>query len=69
MDIEVFLNSIIEKALEQLDQLHLVRYDRKTGYLSSTELGRITSHYYVACETIDMFCKSFGINLDDGDEL
>jgi hypothetical protein len=37
-------------------------------YLSSTELGRITSHYYVACETMDTFCKEFGINLEVGDD-
>jgi hypothetical protein len=44
---------LIEKTLNDLDRLRLIRYDRKSTYLSSTELGRITSHYYVACETMD----------------
>ena len=48
--------------------MRLIRYDRKSGYLSSTELGRITSHYYVVCDTMDMFSKEFGVNLEGGED-
>jgi hypothetical protein len=35
-----------------LDRLKLINYDKRTLYINSTELGRITSHYYIACETM-----------------
>lgn len=38
-----------------LDKHNLIRYDRKTGNLQSTELGRIASHYYVTYNTIAAF--------------
>lgn len=37
-------------------------------YLSSTELGRITSHYYIACETMATFCKSFSLFQEANEE-
>jgi activating signal cointegrator complex subunit 3 len=32
--------------------------------LSTTELGSITSHFYVKCDTMDIFCKEFGISAE-----
>ena len=49
------------KSLEYLDNLKLIRFDRKNEFLNATELGRITSYYYINCETMDMFCKKFNI--------
>ena len=55
------------KSLEYLDNLKLIRFDRKNEFLNATELGRITSHYYINCDTMDMFCKQFNItgNISD----
>lgn len=38
---------MLEEYLKSLNDMNLIRWDRKNGYLSSTELGRITSHYYI----------------------
>lgn len=38
-----------------LDKHDLVKYDRKTGALQSTVLGRVASHYYIAHESINVF--------------
>jgi replicative superfamily II helicase len=66
--IEMHITETIENALEHLDKLRLIRFDRKNNYLSSTELGRITSHYYINCDTMSTFCKGFGINMDALDD-
>lgn len=55
------ITETIERALELLDKLRMIRWDRKNNYLASTELGRITSHYYINCDTMNTFCKGLGI--------
>ena len=37
---------LIHSAAVVLDKSHLIKYDRKSGNLQGTELGRIASHYY-----------------------
>ncbi len=64
MATEIHLSETIEKTLDRLDSLRLIRFDRKNGYLSTTELGSITSHFYVKCDTMDIFCKEFGISAE-----
>nr|KAG5691791.1 hypothetical protein BaRGS_003187 [Batillaria attramentaria] len=43
---------LIHTAACQLDRNNLVKYDRKTGHLQVTELGRIASHYYCTYESM-----------------
>jgi pre-mRNA-splicing helicase BRR2 len=38
---------LIHSAAVVLEKSNLVKYDKKTGRLQSTELGRISSHYYI----------------------
>ncbi|CAG8952610.1 hypothetical protein HYFRA_00009716 [Hymenoscyphus fraxineus] len=38
---------LIHSAAVVLEKSNLVKYDKKTGKLQSTELGRISSHYYI----------------------
>lgn len=38
-----------------LDKHGLVKYDRKSGHLQVTTLGRVASHYYISFETIRVF--------------
>lgn len=53
--------------MDRLDKMHLIRYDRKSLYLSSTELGRITSYYYVSVDTMEIFKREFHIDIETGD--
>ena len=39
---------LIHSAATVLEKSSLVKYDKKTGKLQATELGRIASHYYIA---------------------
>lgn len=43
---------LIHTAALTLDKNNLIKYDKKTGQIQSTELGRIASHYYCTNETI-----------------
>lgn len=43
---------LIHTAACSLDRNNLVKYDRKTGHLQVTELGRIASHYYCTSESM-----------------
>ncbi|KAI1005935.1 Pre-mRNA-splicing factor [Podosphaera aphanis] len=38
---------LIHSAAVVLEKSNLIKYDKKTGRLQSTELGRIASHYYI----------------------
>jgi hypothetical protein len=59
---------LAHSAAALLDKHGLIRYDRKTGGLQATDLGRIASHYYVTFSTIASFrcvcvcvCGSVGV--------
>eukprot|EP01013_Petalomonas_cantuscygni_P032652 TRINITY_DN5927_c0_g1_i1.p1 TRINITY_DN5927_c0_g1~~TRINITY_DN5927_c0_g1_i1.p1 ORF type:complete len:2313 (-),score=404.58 TRINITY_DN5927_c0_g1_i1:3397-10335(-) len=47
----------IEQAAERLDDARMVRYDRATGTIASTELGRIAAHYYVTHATMNVWSR------------
>jgi len=59
--IDQFLQAQLQKVISELNQERLIRYDTVTHFLSSTELGRITSHFYIKSETMAMFCEKLGI--------
>jgi activating signal cointegrator complex subunit 3 len=61
------INKIIEDTLEELRKLKMINYDQKNQILGAVDLGRICSHYYVRTETIDIYCKEFGITFDEED--
>jgi len=46
---------LVHSAAIQLDRHNLVKYDKRSGSLQATELGRIASHYYVTHNTIATF--------------
>ena len=67
------IHNLIEERLDYLNDLKFIRYDRSNLILESTELGRICSHYYVNCATMEKFCKYLNfyedLNLAAGNEM
>ncbi len=59
--LEQFMHDQLEKAISELNQERLIRRENNTHFLNSTELGRITSHFYIKSETMAMFCEKLGI--------
>ena len=46
---------MIHTAATQLDKAGLCRYDRRSGHMQATDLGRIASHYYISHGTVKAF--------------
>uniref|UniRef100_A0A7I4Y827 U5 small nuclear ribonucleoprotein 200 kDa helicase n=1 Tax=Haemonchus contortus TaxID=6289 RepID=A0A7I4Y827_HAECO len=46
---------LIHTACLQLDKGNLVKYDKKSGLIQATELGRIASHYYCTYESMQTY--------------
>jgi len=50
--LEQWRANLIHTAAMQLEKSNLVKYDRKSGNFQTTELGRISAHYYCTHETM-----------------
>ncbi|KAF8328166.1 Sec63-domain-containing protein [Cantharellus anzutake] len=46
---------VIHTAASLLEKGNLIKYDRKHGFFQSTELGRISSHYYVTYASMSVY--------------
>lgn len=46
---------LVHSAAAQLERHNLIKYDRRTGQLQATDLGRIASHYYVTHNTLSTY--------------
>lgn len=52
-----------------LERSHLVRYDRRSGALQSTPLGRIASQYYISHSSMALYSRHLRPNMADIDLL
>ncbi|KAL9968716.1 hypothetical protein ACROYT_G020835 [Oculina patagonica] len=50
---------LIVNAARHLDKAKMVRFDQRTGYLNSTDLGRTASHFYIKYATVEVFNEMF----------
>ncbi|XP_073959709.1 activating signal cointegrator 1 complex subunit obelus [Choristoneura fumiferana] len=53
--LETKRRELITAAAMTLDRTHMIRYNERTGDLNITDLGRTASHYYITCETMEVF--------------
>uniref|UniRef100_A0A0N4ZRT8 U5 small nuclear ribonucleoprotein 200 kDa helicase n=1 Tax=Parastrongyloides trichosuri TaxID=131310 RepID=A0A0N4ZRT8_PARTI len=54
-DLENHLMQIVYDAARKLDKLHMIVFDSINGFMSSTDLGRIASNFYVSSDTMEIF--------------
>jgi pre-mRNA-splicing helicase BRR2 len=54
---------IAHTAAVMLEKCNLLKYDRKTGAFTSTELGRIASHYYVTYNSMSVYNQHLKPNM------
>ena len=50
---------MIIAAARLLDDRRMLRFQEQAGYLSSTDVGRIASHYYIGASTIETYNEAF----------
>ncbi|OAD55878.1 hypothetical protein WN48_04172 [Eufriesea mexicana] len=53
--LELHRADLIHSAAVALDRSGLIKYDRKSGNIQASELGRIASHYYCTHETMAIY--------------
>lgn len=64
-DPQEFLFDKIFTTLENLHTLRLIRFDPTNNVVEHTELGRIASHYYVSCQTMEKLCNYLAVYEED----
>jgi replicative superfamily II helicase len=64
-----FIRRKIKDVLLELDKMKLIRLDQRSLSVSSTEIGRVTSHYYIKCETMEHLCSTLHIFAADDPNL
>lgn len=60
---------LVKTAAETLDNCMMARFDKRSGNLGVTDLGRIASHYYIKHTTIESFNRMLAPHLSDPDAI
>jgi activating signal cointegrator complex subunit 3 len=53
--LDIRRRKLLGEAAQILDNNRMVRFDRRTGNLATCDLGRVASHYYIRCESINIY--------------
>lgn len=53
--LQTFISSLLYTAASVLEKSGLVKFERKSGHLQGTELGRIASHYYCTHQSMSTY--------------
>ena len=56
---------LVHTAATLLDKTQLVRYERKSGQLQATDLGRVAAYYYVTHQTVSVYNEHLKPTLTD----
>lgn len=59
--LEKHREQLVIEAGRKLDKARMIRFEERTGFFSSTDLGRIASHYYIKYNTIEVTELPFSI--------
>lgn len=60
-------NDLIHTAASVLDKHNLVKYDKKTGNFQVTDLGRVSSHFYISYSSMAVYNEHLKPNMSDID--
>ena len=63
--LEQHREDLIRIAARLLDKTRMLRFDEASGALNPTDLGRTASHYYIKCNTIDLFNSKMKETMND----
>lgn len=52
--LELYRKDLVVETGRKLDKARMIRFDERTGYFASTDLGRTASHFYIKYNTIEV---------------
>ncbi|VDI49942.1 activating signal cointegrator complex subunit 3 [Mytilus galloprovincialis] len=65
--LEAYRRELITAAGRKLDKAQMVRFDERTGYFASTDLGRIASHFYIKYDTVEVINENLKTIMTEAD--
>ncbi|KAK6170203.1 hypothetical protein SNE40_018654 [Patella caerulea] len=67
--LEKYRYDLIVSAGRKLDKTKMIRFNEAAGYFFSTDLGRISSHFYIKYDTVEVINESFVSLMNEADIL
>ncbi|XP_067305469.1 activating signal cointegrator 1 complex subunit 3 [Pseudorasbora parva] len=67
--LELYRKELVVESGRKLDKARMIRFDERTGYFASTDLGRTASHFYIKYNTIETFNELFNAQKTEADIL
>ncbi|XP_074539494.1 activating signal cointegrator 1 complex subunit 3 [Halichoeres trimaculatus] len=67
--LELYRKELVVEAGRKLDKARMIRFEERTGYFASTDLGRTASHFYIRYNTIETFNENFNSQRTEADIL
>ncbi|KAM4632986.1 activating signal cointegrator 1 complex subunit 3 [Polymixia lowei] len=67
--LELYRKELVMEAGRKLDKARMIRFEERTGYFASTDLGRTASHFYIKYNTIETFNELFNSQKTEADIL
>uniref|UniRef100_A0A8C6SMC7 Activating signal cointegrator 1 complex subunit 3 n=1 Tax=Neogobius melanostomus TaxID=47308 RepID=A0A8C6SMC7_9GOBI len=67
--LELYRKELVIECGRKLDKARMIRFEERTGYFASTDLGRTASHFYIKYNTIETFNELFNSQRTEADIL
>ncbi|KAI3361536.1 hypothetical protein L3Q82_013685 [Scortum barcoo] len=67
--LELYRKELVVEAGRKLDKARMIRFEERTGYYASTDMGRTASHFYIRYNTIETFNENFNSQRTEADIL
>ncbi|XP_032413978.1 activating signal cointegrator 1 complex subunit 3 isoform X1 [Xiphophorus hellerii] len=67
--LELHRKELVVESGRKLDKARMIRFDERTCYFASTDLGRTASHFYIRYNTIETFNELFNSQKTEADIL
>uniref|UniRef100_A0A3Q3K309 Activating signal cointegrator 1 complex subunit 3 n=1 Tax=Monopterus albus TaxID=43700 RepID=A0A3Q3K309_MONAL len=67
--LELYRKELVVESGRKLDKARMIRFEERTGYFASTDLGRTASHFYIRYNTIETFNELFNSQQTEADIL
>lgn len=67
--LELYRKELVVESGRKLDKAKMIRFEERTGYYASTDMGRTASHFYIRYNTIETFNELFNSQRTEADIL